>query len=359
MAPQCYTWIFHLFKQIIGHYYDPNVIKDTLSGRRAQVRDRPLILRYFGRDYLRLSIIDGESEKKCNVRGLQALKSAKFVCCCNELVLLKSSSSSPLSACFVLNPLSEGKITTVHPPNHRPVDPCGFFFHPLAKEYRILAVRKESRTSYEYYLYLFGDKSWRRTSNPCFHCLPTYNCTSASEVNSFPAILNGGLHWYIGTNRIMVFDMINEEFCVKPLPFERCYEGRDHLMRDLLVKDDSLCFCHVGCQEGVMDIWILEDYTNWCWIKKYIVNLDWDIDKYPIKDDLPYDTTLDMLSVISIHKDELVIFWRFRGMFSYHLVFNSVEKIHLKKSEMDDYSYSRYFDYKLHDFVAYNVTKSN
>ncbi|PIN25774.1 hypothetical protein CDL12_01486 [Handroanthus impetiginosus] len=343
MALQCYTWIFHLFRQLIGDYYD--AAKDTSGKHGEQVGDRPLILRYFGRDYLRLSIIDGESGKECNVRGLKSLSSAEFVGCCNELVLLKSF--FPVSACFVLNPLSEGKITTIHPPNHRHINPCGFFFHPLAKEYRILSVTRRSADMCEYKLYLFGAKMWRSTSNPSFHCMPTY---------SMPAVLNGGLHWYIGTNRIMVFDMINEEFCVKPLPFERCYEGQRHLMRDLMVQDDSLCFCHVDCQEGVMDLWILEDYEKWHWIKKYTVNLDWDVDKYPIKDDLPYGIVLDLLSVVSIHKDELVLFWRTRGLFSYHLTFNTVEKIHLKRSEMDRYD-SKYHR-KIHDFAAYNVMTS-
>ncbi|KAL0291824.1 UNVERIFIED_CONTAM: hypothetical protein Scaly_2619100 [Sesamum calycinum] len=53
-----------------------------------------------------------------------------------------------------------------------------------------------------------------------------------------------------------------------------------HEMLDLLVKEGDLCFCHVGMEDPVMDIWILEEHENWSGTRRYsVANLDWDVDK--------------------------------------------------------------------------------
>ncbi|KAI3445470.1 hypothetical protein Pfo_002135 [Paulownia fortunei] len=347
MVLQCYTWILHLFKQIIGDRDDITAVNHILTTLPAQTilqwpkvykewrmltsshqsRDRPLILRYYcDHMSMRIFIIDGKSEKEYKERALKRLTSASFIGCCNGLVLLTSHYPSYH---IVLNPLSKKIVTTIGDPITRG-RPCGFFFHPLAKEYRILTVQKKE-TTYEYQLYLFGAKIWRRTANPYFYCRPTYHRNGQERLISNSSIVNGVLHWYIG--RIMIFDIITEEFSIKPLPFEVCFRGEVFPMHKLLVKEDRLCFCHVGCDELVMDIWILDDYANWSWVRKYIVNLDWDMIKYPIEKDFLY--VLNGIRVVSIHKDELVLFWAYRGMFSYHLGLNEVEKIYFKKSEMD------------------------
>ncbi|PIM97490.1 hypothetical protein CDL12_30039 [Handroanthus impetiginosus] len=369
MGVQCYVWIVHLFKQILIGDYDGNAVKNTLSRLSAQValrcrkvfkmllssssqstsdqggdRGRPLILRYFLDLYPRLSIINVESGTESKPWELKALKFTEFIACCDELVLLQSILSP--KTCSVVNPRSKQKVKTIHIPTLSHGNccfPCGFFFHPLAKEYRILVGCLDSaQVMFEYYLYLFGANMWRRTSTPYFDRIPKYNWSNFVVINSSPAIVNGRLHWLV--SEIMVFDMVSEEFCVKPLCFGECNIGGAFYMRELLVKDDSLCFCNISHEERSLDIWFLEDYGNWHWNKKYVIKFDW----YPP----PLYTELMGISVLSFQKDELVLFWRSMGIYSCNLAFNTVTNIHLRKSEYD----ARGFDNwrMLYGFAAYN-----
>ncbi|KAG8368947.1 hypothetical protein BUALT_Bualt15G0099300 [Buddleja alternifolia] len=190
-----------------------------LHGRNA----KPLTLMHFGyytypRTGIypgqRLVIIDEKREKECKMRDLKELKYVRYVTSCNALVLLTSTLVT-FKYYVLLNPLlSKGRVATIDGGTKRG-HPCGFFFHPLAKEYRILfSYRGEGR--YEYHLYLFGTKTWRRTMNPYFHCEPI--CYKVINRGGFNG---GGLHWYI--NEIMVFDIISEELSMKPLPIEDGY----------------------------------------------------------------------------------------------------------------------------------------
>ncbi|PIN01111.1 hypothetical protein CDL12_26383 [Handroanthus impetiginosus] len=379
MVLQCYTWIIHLIKQIIGDDDDAIARDENLTRLSVQValqcqkiskvlqistssshrilyqrRERPLILRCCSKEYPRLYVISDKSEKECKVRGLKELKYGSFVGCCNELALF--CAYTHLSQYFVFDPLSKERTTTIYPPTWKGYQtscgiPCGFFFHPLEKEHRILFVRKKSENLYEYHLYLFGAKMWRKAATPHLNCQPSH-AWDPKRVNDKPAIVNGRLHWYTG--KIMIFDMVSEEFYVKPIPLKTCGREMAYTLPDLLVKEDHLCLCHVSGYEQVMDIWILEDYDKWSWVRRYTVNLAWDVNKYPLKANAPCS---HFVTVVSIHKDELVLLWRYRGMFSYDLVSKSVERINLTKSEMDDYDCNDHNVYL--SFAVYKGTTSD
>ncbi|KAG8369028.1 hypothetical protein BUALT_Bualt15G0107600 [Buddleja alternifolia] len=371
MVLQCYSWILHLFQRAIGDYDDvdyfsnvpDDIIENILSRLPAQTVGqcqkvckkwhmlasslhfiglhqrndvKPLTLMHVGVDHPRIFIIDGKIKKECKLRALKELKHAKFMGSCNGLVLF--ASAYYFFKFFVFNPLSPKRRMTIinaedptlfHGiPHSFYFDSCGFFFHPLAKEYRILSCL-QSATHNKYYLYLFGAKMWRKTVNPSFGYHPSQYSCGRKNIYRTPAIVNGGLHWYT-SERIMIFDMFTEMFSVRPLPFEESYQGGSY-MCDLLVERDQLCCCNVGYQERAMEIWILKDYDNWSWTRKYIIDLDLDVIKYPMRIDFTG------LSVLSIHNDELILFWRNIGLFSYHLDYNNTIHGNVVKVEIDRY----------------------
>ncbi|GFP98812.1 hypothetical protein PHJA_002025100 [Phtheirospermum japonicum] len=289
---------------------------------------RRLILRFYGIFVCsRFYITDGKSEKLC--KKLDAVVSGHVVSFCNGLALL--STHYLTNQHLVFNPVSN-KITTTISPLSSEDSLCALFFHPVAKEYRILNVLKRRADHYVYYLYLFGSKTWRRTAKPSFHSRPPnikkyYYHTKMFNKN--PAIANGAVHWYVRGGQILTFDMIG------------FYGEKGYCLPDVLVneEEDRLCCCYMGSPEPVMDVWVMEDYAKWAWIRKYVVNMDWDAIEYPLIGGLRVGAHLlvDVL-VVSIHKDELVLFWHNRGMFSYRLGDNTIEKIKLR--EMDEYEYT-------------------
>ncbi|EYU41411.1 hypothetical protein MIMGU_mgv1a020812mg, partial [Erythranthe guttata] len=292
-------------------------------------RDRPLIIRYYCSGHLRISIIDGNSEKDCYTKALEPLKYAYVVGSCNGLLLISRRGTASESCMNLLfNPLSKKCFTTDSGPSETAA--CGFFFHPLDKECRILSVRKLN-DQHEYHVYLFGENRWRKTLKPHFSCQPYTSeerFTSETRIDCNPAIVKHALHWYIG--QIMVFDMVTEEFSTKSNPIsEEQYKGGCRVQR-LLVKDDQLCLCYVGHDDSAMDIWICEDYDTWSWVKKYVVSLDWDMGKYPTQKEFTIKDIFKDVRVLSIRENEMILFWISRGMFSYNLDKSTVKKIHLQ-----------------------------
>ncbi|KAL7154917.1 hypothetical protein ABFS83_03G036400 [Erythranthe nasuta] len=334
MALQCYTKLIHLFKKI----------KSSTSSSRCGLHDeRPLILRHFSHpSYLKISISDGNSiNKECKISG----ELPSFVSCCNGLALLTLSTPKRH---IIFNPLKNENITTVYAP-YRGGEICGFFFHPHLKKYTIISVQSEYNGygygyGYDYNLYsLFESKNWRKIAGPYNFPWPLYRN---------PAIVNNALHW-LTNDTITVFDVITEEFSTRSLPIDK----RECRIPRLLVKDeDRLCLCYVNCEEPVMDIWILEDYAEWSWVKKYSINLDWDMSKYPVEES--FDTRwelMDKIKVISIHNNELVLYWKHRGVFYYHLELNTLEKFDFRVSLIDKLTCNDFNS--LSDFEAYSAVK--
>ena len=86
--------------------------------------------------------------------------------------------------------------------------------------------------------------------------------------------------------------------------------------------EGQLTFYRVG-DKLMLGIWVLEKYENWFWVRKYKVNLDWDVRRYP-----PVGYELDpKISIVYIRNDELLLDWCGRGLFRYHMGRNSIEKI--------------------------------
>ncbi|CAH9124697.1 unnamed protein product, partial [Cuscuta epithymum] len=123
-----------------------------------QQSSRPIIIRYCkrgGEDNLRLYIVNGNSEKECKVRGLNTLKGAYLVNACHGLGLISTRNLEAYTKYAVFNPLSRDRVQIVGTPNVSASRACGIFFHPLAKEHRILAVHGR-KPVFEYHIYSTG-----------------------------------------------------------------------------------------------------------------------------------------------------------------------------------------------------------
>ncbi|CAH9089918.1 unnamed protein product [Cuscuta epithymum] len=338
----------------------PRMLKSSPSSHvDEQQSSRPIIIRYSkrrGENNLRLYIVTGNSEKECKTRGLNSLKGAYLVNACGGLALISTRNEEAYTKYAVFNPLSRDRVQIVGTPNVSNSRACGIFYHPIAKEHRILAVYGREPL-FEYHIYSTGSKRWRQTASPYFHYEPKRlwadGKTPYDVVDGNPAIVNQALHWHIGG--VMIFDMVSEELSLRRLPFEDYMAEKDYIAF-LLVKEERLCFCVVDSKRMGIDVWVLEDYGNWSsWTKKYIASLSWDVNVFRFTE--PWATC--HIRIISIHKDELVLFWRYRGLFIYSLKAHTVRKISKKLNmHVGSYMYPRDYDNFL-GFAAYTPTPSD
>ncbi|KAI8531622.1 hypothetical protein RHMOL_Rhmol11G0150900 [Rhododendron molle] len=106
-------------------------------------------------------------------------------------------------------PLTRKKVT-IRSPVH-PSAVCGFFFHPLLKDYRLLLVHPKGNR-FEYFVYSLGSQQWRKLADL------SYRPGAFDQ----PIIMNGALHWRIsneGTkeyHHVMMFNMGTEKFRAMP-----------------------------------------------------------------------------------------------------------------------------------------------
>ncbi|CAH9089920.1 unnamed protein product [Cuscuta epithymum] len=342
----------------------PRMLKSSPSSHvDEQQSSRPIIIRYSkrrGENNLRLYIVTGNSEKECKTRGLNSLKGAYLVNACGGLALISTRNEEAYTKYAVFNPLSRDRVQIVGTPNVSNSRACGIFYHPIAKEHRILAVYGREPL-FEYHIYSTGSKRWRQTASPYFHYEPKRlwadGETPYDVVDGNPAIVNQALHWHVGG--VMIFDMVSEELSLRHLPFED-YMAEKKYTAFLLVKEDRLCFCRVEYERLAIDIWVLEDYGNWSsWTKKYIASLSWDVNVFPFTDQWStVNLTFPGIRIISIHKDQLVLFWRYRGLFIYSLKARRIRQICKKLNMHVSYIYPRDYDNFL-GFAAYTPTPSD
>ncbi|CAA0824440.1 Unknown protein [Striga hermonthica] len=150
---------------------------------------------------------------------------------------------------------------------------CGFFYHPFAKEYRLLHVTQIGESRYEYHIYEFGAHKWRTILTPKFSHDPP-------ERNAQLVVTKRAMIWR-HLSGFMVFDIITEKLCLKGSP---CFKGSTPPVDEpkMVAKGGKdLCCCYVRYAETVVDVWVLVDYKNWLWERKYAVNFDWEKNRCP------------------------------------------------------------------------------
>lgn len=158
------------------------------------------------------------------------------------------------------------------------------------------------------------------------------------------AVVNNALHWYEGANNtIMVFDVVTEVFEEKVLPFEDYLKKLHYFEGYLSKKGDELRFCVVGRREPAMEMWVLEDYGRWSWCREFRVDLDWDLVEFPVVEPFVI-ASYHIVRVVGFHEDEVMLFWRHRGLFVYNLRLRRVERVWSKKLELPQECRPLYYD---------------
>uniref|UniRef100_A0A5B6YUS3 F-box domain-containing protein n=1 Tax=Davidia involucrata TaxID=16924 RepID=A0A5B6YUS3_DAVIN len=239
-------------------------------------------------------------------------------------------------ASIIFNPITQEKVTL----HNCWGEICGIFFHPLAREYRVIWLGTRSSSVKFKILSLGAQSSWRQL--PDFSYMP--------RIGVPPVILNEALHWMVEIyyaqdatthfppcpQSIVIFDIRKEEFHVMPHPGD--HEGSiceiKHNQMHLLEIEGRLSLCEFSLCAQVIDIWILEDYAKWFWIRRHTISLELDLKRYPFSYDFRQNCLVRVLGILN---GELLLHWKDRGLFAYHLQHGTVRKFERKfeKSGMD------------------------
>ncbi|KAM7485398.1 hypothetical protein LguiA_001407 [Lonicera macranthoides] len=235
---------------------------------------------------------------------------------CNGLLMFEASKQR--ATVFVFNPVTQDLIILPTPFRH--TTPCGIYFHPLTSEYKLLLCTFKGRDIHQlqtYYTSSLKSKVWNK-----HHYSPSCKTRSTQ-----PAILlNGSLHWMVNRNK-----EVNEEDSIV-LAQMRSWQGHENMYLSLGTRDD-LYLCHISWGE-VIRVWVLEDYAGWVWNRRYKVNLDWAVKRFPFTTAQNGVYSPKDVKVLGIHNGELMM-WRSRGLFSYDLEKNIVSKVAFKLEGCD------------------------
>ncbi|CAL5394649.1 unnamed protein product [Camellia sinensis] len=190
---------------------------------------------------------------------------------------------------FIVNPTTRQFVTL--PPTrlltydanftHEP--DLSFGFDPFTKQYKVLLTTfihiKGEGECYDYLdykceIFTLGTHSWREI-----------DCLSVPwhyEFGGGGCCVNGVIHWrnrsyYIpkpsppmSADVIVTFELKNERFQMIPLPRG---PSRMHRLREL---GGHLVACDEYTEHGWEELWILQDYENWIWVKEIMMpTLDW------------------------------------------------------------------------------------
>ncbi|KAH7833987.1 hypothetical protein Vadar_011689 [Vaccinium darrowii] len=214
---------------------------------------------------------------------------------------------------FVCNPLTGGKISITPPVQSGEV--CGFFFHPIVKDYRLLFVHWEG-IQFIYSIYSLGNQLWRKLDN-----FP-YQPVSLAR----PTILNGALHWMADrapcSNSIMIFNMDTERLRNMPDPGGHYCSWQLHNDLSIFEMNGKLAFCCLAKNKSLVYMSVLDDYENWIWENSCLIDLDLVV-KCSFKDDCLNSN----ITLLDIQDNELLFDWEFRGVFRYNLRQNTVKQI--------------------------------
>ncbi|KAF9616727.1 hypothetical protein IFM89_032246 [Coptis chinensis] len=172
---------------------------------------------------------------------------------------------------FIWNPISELVGVTL------PLGSClcGFFIYPRTMEYRIIHQSRE-RNYFKFFVYGLMSKESKEIT---FSHPPT--------TEKAPILLHGVLHWMVSddayqivhgvqpdcSNSIVLFNINSEDFYTTPHPGVQCGLKKKHGKMELIEMEGHLCFCDSSSNENVV-IWILEDYEDMIWRKRFIVMME-------------------------------------------------------------------------------------
>lgn len=207
---------------------------------------------------------------------------------------------------------------------------CGFFFDQRTRGYKVIFSHAIS-LGFVFEIYSLGTMSSSRTAKFSY----------APRIRP-PVILNGALHWLVNdrlykeatfrhlkcSESIVLFDTDTEEIRTMALPRGKYVCGMETGYVDLLKMCDFMCFCDVT-SDKYMDIWVLEDYAEIIWVKKYTINLEFLGPGLGSKE--------NGYSIMKIDQDELFVRRR-EALYCYNMKMNVSRKTMLQHLPLDFFS---------------------
>ncbi|KAK1351480.1 hypothetical protein POM88_054317 [Heracleum sosnowskyi] len=242
---------------------------------------------------------------------------------CNGLLFLDITHDFFGSESIVVNPITQRWVPLPLVP-FVSGDICGAYFHPTAREFRVLWVSCEWYKYYEFKLLM--PKSG---NNPHIYWRALAKLQSRPMTDERPVNLHDCLHWMCeeySSGRwfhfIMVFSIINEEFTLMPL-FPSVQDKCKLL--SLLDLDGYLSLWELT---DVLSIWTKEDYyVSSSWTKRYSIDVKL----------LHKTVNIDEVRVVGCQNGALVIHWMQKGIFVYHLQHKSIKKFLLDNLKGSQY----------------------
>ncbi|KAF9606739.1 hypothetical protein IFM89_028115 [Coptis chinensis] len=152
-----------------------------------------------------------------------------------------------------------------------------------------------------------------------------------------PVVLYGRMHWMAAVDcdlciddpptcskSILVFKMDSEDFITMPHPEGKgsCSKER-HKKMQLLEMEGQLCLCETSLSTWEVYLWVLDDYTNQVWIKRYTISIESLNENYYYHD----SHCFPFVQVLQIRNDELLLKSDSRVLHYYHLKLNIFRKV--------------------------------
>ncbi|XP_072956620.1 F-box/kelch-repeat protein At3g06240-like [Typha angustifolia] len=186
-----------------------------------------------------------------------------IVLCCDSLLCFREVFSKTY---HVYNALSREVIWSS---THYFGDLRGFYFHPIAREYRLLWATGEGEELFGFHILSLRSNTWRRIANSAYRP-PSGSCHLS---------LHGRLHWLDSSyDRVVVFDIKSENFSAVPLPFpsSSSLDGGELLVK---TKEGCVGVCRIDEVGMQMESWVLQDEE--VWVRKYRISLTSNIPGIP------------------------------------------------------------------------------
>ncbi|KAK9285198.1 hypothetical protein L1049_024386 [Liquidambar formosana] len=217
---------------------------------------------------------------------------------CNGLLCLRGPSCD--DPVVIYNPITGEYMTIPTPEKDNCVEKavvCGLGFSPKSGQYKVLrmlyfrcpAVGKRLFVQVAE-IHTVGSGEWRRIGSssysPFGRSFPAYLSLRGT---SFPAFLNGALHWFCeddeSPNFIVSFDFEDEQFRAIPPPLPYLYDGYSRVGTikfrcfrsnkskiSMGVLKGSLYLCDASSYDPI-DIWVMKDYgVRESWFKEFEID---------------------------------------------------------------------------------------